>query len=419
MKFDQPANANYAAAVVRIPAVVDLPGLDNLVGVPVLGHQALTTRGVEVGDLRVVFTAEIRLSTEYAFENDLHRDATLNKTEATGMLETNRRIRAIKLRKNRSDALLMPLESLAYAGVDVTQLKEGDTFDVLNGHAICEKYVVPTRGNGNHTQKQLQKIWRRTDEKMLPEHVSTANYFRSVDEIAGDAELIVTAKEHGTSVRISNTIVKVKRSWKERLAAKLGVRVLDHEYDYIHGSRKVIKDPESLRADHFYGFDLWSREGEKLRGTLPLGTIVYAEIVGYAEKGSPVQRGYDYGIPDGECRLRVYRVSRISPDGFLSDLSWDQTVSFCRDHGLTHVPELWRGPHSEFNPDEWLDKRFFDQGYRDCLPLPNKKLVDEGVVIRVNDGALIPRLYKIKSAEFLRHESKLLDEGIEDLESVA
>lgn len=418
MKLDPPANGNYAAQLVRIPNMATLPGLDNLRGASVLGHQALLGKEHEVGELMIALTAETALSQEMAYHNDLHRDATLNKTEATGLLEKNRRVRAVKLRGHRSDALLLPVSSIAWTGVNPADLKEGDVFDTLNGHSVCFKYVVPTKQGSQAQQKKLEKIWRRVDDKMLPEHVSTSQYHRERHLIPEDAELIVTAKEHGTSVRISNTVVKVRPTWKERLARKLGVRVLEHGYDYIHGSRKVIKDPENLRSQHFYGFDLWSREGEKLRGMLPLGTIVYAEIVGWAEKGSPVQKSYDYGIPDGECRLRVYRVARMSPDGFITDLSWPQVKKFCQERGLEHVVELWRGPHSEFNPDEWIERRFYDEGYTDCLPLTGKKLVDEGVVIRV-EGDMVPGFWKIKSPTFLRLESSQIDEGVADLESIA
>ena len=61
MKLDAPKNNNYAATVVRIHTIVELVGLDNLVGVPVLGYQALTTRGIEAGELVLVFTAETQL----------------------------------------------------------------------------------------------------------------------------------------------------------------------------------------------------------------------------------------------------------------------------------------------------------------------------------------------------------------------
>ena len=47
MKLDAPKSVNYAAQVISVPVLVDLPGLDNLVGVPALGHQALSWDGVK------------------------------------------------------------------------------------------------------------------------------------------------------------------------------------------------------------------------------------------------------------------------------------------------------------------------------------------------------------------------------------
>ena len=419
MRLDAPKNVNYAAQIIRVPAVVELAGLDNLVGVPVLGHNALTQRaGAAVGELKVAFTAETQLSHEYAHNNNLYREAGLNADPAEkGYLERNRRVRAIKLKGHRSDALLMPLSSLAFATSGWADLREGDTFDRIGDVEICRKYEIVQKHKQNPAKSKVEKAFKRVDKKMLPEHVSTDNYYRSACLNPKNAEVIVTAKYHGTSIRISNTIVKARRTWRERLAAKLGVRVVEYEYDYVHGSRKVIKDPRSEAQQHFYGFDLWTREGEKLRGILPQGVIVYGELVGWAESGSPIQPSYDYGIPEGECRLFVYRVARVSPDGFLSDLSWDQVREFCRERGLSHVPELWRGPHFEFNSDDWLEKRFRDSGHGECLPLPNKKLVDEGVVLRV-DGVL-PQFYKLKSPTFLQFETKRLDSGEVDMESAA
>ena len=89
---------------------------------------------------------------------------------------------------------------------------------------------------------------------------------------------------------------------------------------------------------------------------------------------------------------------------------------FCKDRGLKHVPELGRmsARHFKAYVEDYLDISFNEFGYKDCPPVA-PKLVDEGVCVRV-DG-LSPYILKAKSPVFLQHETKLLDKGVEDMES--
>ena len=111
MGFDAPENANYAAVIVKVPEPVTVLGLDNLVAVPLYGYQALTQKdGTQAGDLRVLFMAETQLDADYPAENNLFRNAMLNRDGGeTGYLEPNGGVKTIRLRKNTSNALLMPL----------------------------------------------------------------------------------------------------------------------------------------------------------------------------------------------------------------------------------------------------------------------------------------------------------------------
>src|SRR3990167_10182587 len=143
MKLEVKHNPNYAATVVRIHTVVPLENSDNLVGLPFFGLQAVVTRdSVKEGDLGILFVAEAQLSEDYCRLNSLFRHENLNiEPNKKGYLEDNRRVRAIKLRGNRSDALFMPLISLMWVDDNnpywFTALKEGDQFDTINGHEIC------------------------------------------------------------------------------------------------------------------------------------------------------------------------------------------------------------------------------------------------------------------------------------------
>ena len=77
MKLLEPENKDYAAYVVKLPNPVKLPGLDQLVGLPMMGTQALVDKDVDYGELALVFTAGTQLSEEFAYKNNLHRQLLL------------------------------------------------------------------------------------------------------------------------------------------------------------------------------------------------------------------------------------------------------------------------------------------------------------------------------------------------------
>ncbi|TDP29799.1 RNA ligase family protein [Nocardia ignorata] len=417
MALTTPKNPNYAAVVVRLTAVNALDGCDNIAGAPVLGFQAIVGKDRAPGDVGIVFTAETQLSEEFAHANNLHREPELNADPAEkGYLEKTRRVRAIKLRGHRSDALFMPLESLAHTGFDITKLTPGDTFDELNGHEICRKYEVASKATQPLVEKNKRKTFTRVDQRYLPEHVSTDQYFRVERQIPADTRIVASQKVHGTSIRVGHTLVARKLTWLERIGRKLGVNVQLTEFDYVYASRRVVKDANNPDQQHFYDNDVWTHYGKQLDGLLPKNYIVYGELVGWEPNGKALQAGYTYGMPVGHAELLVYRVAVVNEQGISVDLSWDAVKEFCRDRDLMHVPELWSGLHADFVAEDWLDKRFHDEGYRQALPLDPGKTVDEGVVLRVE--GIVPYFAKAKSPAFYAFETKQNDKGVVDLESL-
>lgn len=421
MKLQTPDNANYAAVVVTIKSLTKLEGSDFLQGTPLLGYQAIVGLSTKVGEVGIVFPPETQLSDEYCRENNLFRHSENNKdTDQAGYIEDNRRVKAMKFRGNRSDCLFMPLDSLAYTKVNIDDLKEGDVFDVLEKHEICKKYVIKRKTSYNRLEKNSKKLFQRVDKVFLPEHVDSDQYYRVKDTIPGDVRITVTQKLHGTSIRVANTYVRRKLGWHERLARKVGVQVKEEEFDYVYGSRRVIKDVHNPAQQHFYlaleGKDIWTREGERLKGSLPTGYILYAELIGWADENTPIQEGYTYQIPQGTCELYVYRVSHINSQGRLVDLSWVQLKEFCSGLGIKYVPELWSGYHRDFKVEDFVDHRFHEEGIADAVPLDKNSPVDEGVCIRVE--GLVPYIAKAKGETFYNFESKMLDKEAVDMEAV-
>lgn len=417
MKLTKPENENYAATVVALKSITPFEGSDNIVGTPIFGFQAVVGKDSQVGDVGIVFPAETQLSEEYCYENNMHQHGNLNKDEgAKGYLGDNRRVRAIKLRGNRSDCLFMPLSSLSYIkGFKPEDLKEGDTFDTIGDHPICNKYVIKRTTKEQRLEKNKNKFIR-VDKKFLPEHYDSDNYFRNADVIPADTTVIVTQKLHGTSIRIGHTVVARKPSLVDRIAKRFGVSVKEHEMDYVFGSRKVIKDINNPNQDHYYSTDIWTEEGKKLEGIIPENFLIYGELIGWTPGGGPIQKNYTYQVPPQTCDLYVYRVAFVNGQGKVVDLAWDQVKEFCADTGLKHVPELWRGKMSECLVEQWfIDTKFREIGYPQAVALADESPVDEGVCIRV-DG-IAPYILKAKGPQFYEHETAMLDEEAVDVEA--
>lgn len=412
MKLKEPVNESYAATIVRLENTYPLDNSDNLVGARFFGYSACISKDTPFG-LHVMFSPETQIDHEYAYENNLHRHGNLNKDQsAKGYLEDNRRVRAIRLRGNVSNCILMPLESLSYTGADISQLKEGDTFDELNGHSICKKYVVPGSDKVAQSRANTPKF-SRVDKRLMPEHIKTVQYFRHPNEFR-DKMLVVTQKIHGTSVRISNIPVAKELSWKDKIAKKLGINISEQEYDYVYGSRRVIKDSRG-EQQHFYDEDLWTSTGERVKDSVPKNYILYGEIIGWVNEHKPIQPNYTYNLKPGQSELYIYRIATVNPDGFVTDLSWDGVKEFCKERGLNYVPELTRSiGWNETVTDHYMNKRYYDEGFKQAIPLSDPKTKDEGICIRYE--AQIPVIAKAKCSEFLGHETKILDQEQEDVE---
>ena len=417
MKLKTPENPNYAAVIVRIDKLNPLENSDNLLGAPLLGMQAIVSKETQIGTVGVLFVSETQLSEEYVARNNLFRHHEFNSDkDKTGFIEDNRRVKAIKLRGNRSDALFMPLSSLTYTKANLSELNIGDSFEELNGYEICRKYEVKHKSYPSF-EKNKHKVFSRVDEKLFPRHYDTDQYYRVLETFKPYTEIIVTQKLHGTLLRFSNIPVKRKLSLAEKWVSKLGIKVQTEEYAHIYGSNRVIKDANNDRQQHFYEHDIWSEAAKKFDDVVPENFVVYGELIGWTPNGDPIQKNYTYDLPKCTNEFRVYRVAQINGQGILTDLTWDQVVEWCADRGIKTVAELWRGKHQDFNPDEWLDTNYHDilhGGHQNAVPLSSDSPCDEGICIRI-DG-LAPYIVKLKSPKFFEHETKMLDEEVVDIE---
>jgi hypothetical protein len=384
--------------------------MDNLVAMPIFGFQALISKGTEIGTLGIIFTAECQLTEDFCRENNLFIDPTKNKINKRGYISDKGRVRAIRLRGHDSSALFLGLDSLIYTGADLSQLKEGDQFNIINGVEICKKYVIQTQSGTKKAKVREPKV-RTIVAKLFPEHIDTSHWGRNESKIDPETEIVCSLKLHGTSCRLTHQKVTTFPLWAQRLPRFLGKFFKKSQWKPLAGSRRVVKIPNE--GVHFYDTDVYNQTLSKYADLIPKNWIIYGEIIGWAGE-KEIQKNYAYSVPKGEHRFYVYRIAVINEDAIMVDLSWDQIVEWCRNNGLKYCPVLWRGKKKDFNPQDFMDIRYFESGYTECPKLGPNAPCDEGVVVRIE--GLTPQLYKCKSPIFLRHETKQLDDGVVSIE---
>jgi hypothetical protein len=423
-------NPNYAAVIHEYDPAneVPLPNRDRIVGYKVLGYQTLVGKGAYApGELIVVFGAETQLSEAYATFNNLHRHEHLNADPTEkGYLEDNRRVKAIRLGGHRSDAMTMPLDSLtefAPLALLLEAARPGVAFDHVDGVEISRKYVKPSTGTGRSMSNRQGQKKVRVSTESFPVHFDTPNGFRYPQHQPDDF-VYVTQKLHGTSVRLGRVPVERDLKWYERLAKRLGVKVVTHEYGVVVGSRRVTKtingQVEGDKKNHWYeGGDIWTTVTKPMHDLIPENFLVFAEIIGWTPDGAPIQPKYTYNLPQGQAAVYIYRVATVNGQGDVVDLPWRAVQKFAEARGWLTVPELAAGEFYDAMADWYIDKRFTEELHeffgQNAIPLSDPDTVDEGIVVR-SDNGFTPTVAKYKSPIFLGHESAMLDEGADDTE---
>lgn len=431
--------ASGEAIVAKIDKVEEIPGANTIQVGYVLGERVIIGKDVTPGTIGIYFPAGLQLSHEYCYENNLYRHSDQNKdTTKKGFFEDNRKVKAMKFMKVKSEGYLASGDSLDYLlakhKVDpCVSINLGDRFSEFDGREICRKFVSePTR----RAMQQTKKI-RHIETPLFKQHVDTEQFKYFVDKISVGATLSFHAKLHGTSARYSHTLVKRKpRNFKERLLSKLGL-FKDESWEYVAGTRRVVLYQEDSEKIGFNGPEAWRLEWlEKLKPYLDRGVTVYGEIIGYAN-GAPIMATHDvtklgdkryeekygktmvykYGCPEGTNRFIIYRVTYTTPMGEDSksveiDLTVDQLKHWCDSRGLECTREIHRrvevytedvkkgliglaealtNDDSVVGPEEKLvlDEDWYDPSH-----------IREGIVIRVDYKDTTPTFYKNKSWTF-------------------
>jgi hypothetical protein len=408
LSISKNANVNYLAKVVKLKTLRKHSNADRLQIAVVDFQTVITDLSAKIDDVYVYFPIECEINKDFLSFINGFRDKELNKDpEQAGFFESNCRVKAMKLRGEKSMGFILPVHKLSeFAGCSITDVDK--EFDSINGIQICKKYVPKIKrtpgqpGSGKH-QKKLRRS--RIIEELIKLHVDTENLRKNIHKLDPNDEISISYKMHGTSWWVTHTKVLRKLKLYEKLLKKFGVKIDEIEDDYIYGSRNVIKNMyEEDSGNHFYKVNLWEEIKNELIGKIPHGFTVYGEAVGFTSNNESIQKGYDYGCKPGEKKIFIYRVTFTNDKGYQFNLSTRAVIDFCNQYGMLHVPYFYIGKVKDLFPDiptdtHWhenvmklLEERFEIE--KDCH-ICNNKVPKEGIVIR-KENQFNFDVYKLK-----------------------
>lgn len=380
------------------------------------------------GQLGVYFETDLQLSMEFCEKNGLLAVYENGINVSGGYMDpTKRNVRAIKLRGEQSDGLFLPLDCLAYTGVDMDSLTPGVQITVLNGHEICRKFIPVAKAPKTVAGGAGKRVKRRAKRTIAPtffEHKDTEQLQYYLDQFKPGDYVEITRKLHGTSGRTAyvKTFKGMKRTFWDWLFRREGEAIYD--WGIVSGTRRTVMD---TFEGGFYGSNEFRKQyHDFFDGKLLKGETVYYEIVGFTHDGKSImgqcsnkklndkefvkQYGetttFSYGCSPrvlvmddtdgrnqqviGQSRMFVYRMTMTNEDGEVVEYTPDQVRHRCTYMGADFVPVEWSGlipenPGSHDDPTitagEWILKKA-EQFYDGPEPL-DPTHIREGVVVRI------------------------------------
>lgn len=411
----------YCGYVTRLKNVRKHPNADRLVLADVFDSTVVVGQNSKDGDIVIYFPTDGQLSKEYCEYNNLVRKKDENGNNIGGFLDPDKRnIKAIKLRGERSDGLVMPLESLDYISKHLKDtLVVGNQITVLDGQEVCKKYIPKTkvRTVGNAPTKRQKR--KANEFPLFEEHRDTEQLDYNVDNFKAGELITLTLKMHGTSGRTA-FLPSAGKNKIEHFIFKLFPR-----YRYVTGTRRVVL--QQFETDGYYGDNAFRAKYHRLlEGKLKKGETIYYEIVGWVNDTTPIMAQgnnkkvndkeftktygetttFSYGCKQGENQIYVYRMTMTTPDGEVVEYPWSLVKRRCEEMGINHVMELDRFIYTTKEDlyervNKWLD-----------IPDPiGKTHVAEGVVARLEDKPIFTA-FKKKGFYFKVLEGLIKDEAI-------
>ena len=352
-------SADHCGFVTRLSNLAPHDNADKLQLCVVFNNQVVISKDMYEGQMVLYVPTDMRLSEEFCVENKLLKSLG-------GYIDDKKRnVTTVKLRGQRSDGLVLPIECLS-AFTDVSKLKPGDRISTLNGKEIITKYV-PAGRNKNRSEKSGV---RKTPSKKLAErfplfkeHVDTLQFDFNLDVFKPYDEIIITEKLEGTSGRTSynDTIVDKPQNWVQKKLNQILRKPTPTEIvkRYVTGTRRTVLTDFN---GGFYGSDLFRKtfhDDLEQNDKLYKGETIYYEIVGFLPDGRPImpshnnkkvndkefqriygeQTVFSYGCEPKKCKMFVYRMT-MNTGEIEIEYPWQLVKLRCEQMGLETVPEL-------------------------------------------------------------------------------
>ena len=412
----------YKAYITKVKNIRPAENADRLNLCEVFGNTVVVDKSINENDCYLYFPCDGQLSLEFCIANNLLRKLP-DGTPSTGYMDPDKRnVKAIKLRGNKSDGIILPLTSLASFG-DISTLAVGDTIDVFNGHEICRKYI-PKRNQRPTAENRAKRKAKHTIAPTFYEHADTEQLAYNLDAFKACDEVEITLKMHGTSQRTGyHKVFKgMKRTLLDRILFREGTPIYD--WDYVSGTRRTVLDSYE---GGFYGDNHFREQHANFfEGKLWKGETVYYEVVGFTDTGTPImaecankklndkefvkQYGqtttFSYGCERsvlvcddtdgrnqrvvGQSDIYVYRMTMTNEDGNVVEYTPDFMRYRCEQMGVKTVPVFWKGDIPEYpatadddtiSPGDWI-KNVAERFYDGPDPI-GKTHIREGVVCRI------------------------------------
>ena len=437
----------YSAYITTLKELHKHPNADRLQCSTVFGNNVIVDLSYVKGQRVIYFPVDGQLSEEFATENNLVKKyipvtelddshiagkTIINKDgvdciNVGGYMDADKRnITAIKLRGEKSDGLVLPIETLSKY-VDIATLRDGDQITVIDGHEICRKYIPKRKKNHtNSSNKHINKkeLKEEVSYPFFTPHIDTQQLAYNMNAFHEGDTIYLTQKLHGSSFRVSNALEVTTRKrphWIKKIF-NIGDKVTK-KYGIISGTRRMI-----LRNydGGYYGSNLFRKKyNDMFVDKLPKGFTVYGEIVGWINETTPImprcsnskvkdkefsrmygkETVFTYGCDPGENDCYIYRITITNDDGVVVELPTEDVIIWCEKLGVKYVPLL-----EKFIYTTWDDLNKRCEKYLDIPePLSNGKHITEGVCVRI-DNREIFSCYKTKSFYF-----KVLEGLIKDI----
>lgn len=418
----------YCAYVTTITELHKHSNADRLQCATIFGNNVIVGLDAYIGQRVVYFPSDGQLSEEFAEANNLVRKKDECGNDIGGYLDPKKRnIKAMNLRGEKSDGLIMPIESLSpYTNID--DLKDGDQISVLNGVEICRKYIPRTNSRphgGNPKAKNLKEEKEQISYPFFAEHVDTEQLAYNEKAFRSGDIVYITRKLHGTSFRVSNAVKVTKRRRLGILKKLFGLGDKEkRSYNIVSGTRRVV-----LRTFEggWHGTNKFRQKyHDMLADNLPKGFTVYGEIVGWVNETTPImgrcknskvkdkefkkmygdETIFSYGCEPGENDCYVYRITHTNEDGIVTEIPTEETKIWCERLGMKFVPIL-----DKFLFTTWDDLMERVNQHLDVPePIANGSHVTEGIVARIDNRSKFTA-YKQKGYFFKVLEGIIKDES--------